>query len=58
VYALDAATGAVVWSFAGLDFLATGESAGQQLTGLAVVGNTLIVPSYGVSGATFTAFTP
>jgi hypothetical protein len=52
VYALDAATGAVVWSFAGLDFLATGESAGQQLTGLAVVGNTLIVPSYGVSGAT------
>ena len=58
VYAVDSVTGVSVWSVAGLDFLAPGESAGTPLTGLAVVGNTLVVPSYGVSGATFTAFTP
>ena len=58
VYAVDAVTGLSVWSVAGLDFLAPGESGGTPLTGLAVVGKTLVVPSYGVAGATFTAFTP
>jgi outer membrane protein assembly factor BamB len=57
VYAVNPGTGLSVWSVASLSFQPTGGGPVKQLTGLAVVGNILVVASAGASEPTCTAYT-